>query len=121
MVRPLSTEPTGVVFYLAKDGDRTIALVAERDGRLFCYIPNVDAFVYNKPMSVDFLIDRSRRYDQINTADAARIIGEGRIGRIDGGEYVTLWEWATSEPLRMNPEAVLGAPDPEEPRKRPHR
>jgi hypothetical protein len=95
-------------FYLAKDGDRTIALTAERDGKLFCYVPNFQMFIYNKPLSVDFLIDRNHHYDRISSRDAAQIIRRGLVGRIDDRASNTLMEWATSEPQRLNPEDVFG-------------
>lgn len=95
--------------YLVRDEDRTIALVAENEGKLFAYVPNVDAFVYNKPMSVDFLIDRNKQYEPIDGPAAAEIIHEGKIGKIDRRTSKTLMEWATTEQRRLNPTDVLDA------------
>ncbi|MCT7371962.1 hypothetical protein [Mycolicibacterium llatzerense] len=95
--------------YLVHDEDRTIALVAEDDGKLFAYVPNVDAFVYNKPMSVDFLIDRNKQYEPIDGPAAAQIIHEGKLGKIDRRTSKTLMEWATTEPRRLSPTDVLDA------------
>lgn len=93
--------------YLVRDSDRTIALVAENDGKLYAYVPDVDAFVYNKPMSVDFLIDRNKQYEPIDGPAAAKIIHDGKIGKIDHRTSKTLLEWATTEPRRLNPTDVL--------------
>lgn len=95
--------------YLVRDGDRTIALAAESDGKLFAYVPDVDAFVYNKPMSVDFLIDRNKQYEPIDGPAAAQVIHEGKIGKIDRRTSKTLLEWATTEQRRLNPTDVLDA------------
>ncbi len=95
--------------YLVKDGNRTVALTAERDGRLHCYVPNVDAFVYNKPMSVDFLIDREMDYEPVTAQDAAAIIKEGAIGKINGRTNKSLLDWAKGETRRLDPAEVLGS------------
>ena len=93
--------------YLVRDGDRTVALVAEQNGKLHCYIPNVDAFVYNEPMSVDFFIDREMDYEPVTAQDAASIIKEGTIGTIDARNR-SLLDWAKAA-TRLSPAAVLGA------------
>lgn len=98
---------SGAVFYLARDGDRALAVAAELNGRLFCYVPNVQAFIYNKPLTVDFLIDRNKQYDRITADEAAQIAAEGYVGRINDDDITTLTEWATTEPQRLDPEEVL--------------
>lgn len=95
--------------YLVRDGDRTVSLAAERDGKLHVFIPNLDAFVYNKPMSVDFLIDRNMTYEPVTAPAAAEIINEGVIGKLDGRSHKTLLDWARAEPRRLDPAEVLGA------------
>lgn len=95
--------------YLVKDGDRTVALTAEQDGKLHCYVPNVDAFVYNKPMSADFLIDREMDYEPVTPQQAADIIKEGTIGKIDGRTNKSLLDWAKAETRRLDTAEVLGA------------
>lgn len=100
---------SGSVYYLVRDGARTFTLAVEHNEKLFCYVPNVHAFVYNGPLSVDFLIDHNHRYDPISTQEAAQIVGAGRIGWIDADTSDTLMEWATSEPRRLRPEEVFGS------------
>lgn len=95
------------VFYVVRDGDRTQALAAHVDGKLFCYIPNVDAFVYNKPLSVDFSIDRNKQYNRVDAGEVLRIIEEGCIGRIDDCDSQTVMDWAIAEPQRLSPTEVL--------------
>jgi hypothetical protein len=94
--------------YLVRDGDRTVALAAEQNGKLYCYIPNVDAFVYNKPMSVDFFFDREMDYEPVTAQEAADIIKDGTIGKIDGRSNRSLLDWATVG-TRLSPAEVLGA------------
>ena len=95
--------------YLVKDGDRTIALAAEHDGKLHCYVPNVAAFVYNKPMSTDFLIDQEMNYEPVTPQEATDIIKEGAIGKIDGRTNKSLLDWAKAETRRLDPAEVLSS------------
>jgi DNA-binding NarL/FixJ family response regulator len=101
--------------YLVKDGDRTVVLAAERDGRIYGYIPNVDAFVYNKPMSVDFLIDRDMDYEPVTASDAADIIAKGVIGKINGRTNKFLLDEMKAETKRIQPAEVLRANDVSDP------
>ncbi|WP_020099412.1 hypothetical protein [Mycobacterium sp. 360MFTsu5.1] len=96
------------VLYLVRDDDRIQALVAQVDGKLFCYVPDVDEFVYNKPLTADFLINRDKRYDRIDVAEALQLIEEGCIGRIDDHGSQTLMDWAVYQPQRLRPREVLG-------------
>lgn len=103
--------------YLVKDGDRTVVLAAERDGKLYGYVPNVEAFVYNKPMSVDFLIDQNMTYEPQTAEQAADIIKAGVVGKINGRTNKFLLDHMKAEPNRMTPAEVLGAnalADPDE-------
>lgn len=34
--------------YLVRDNDRTVALAAEHNGKLYTYVPNIDAFIYRQ-------------------------------------------------------------------------
>ncbi|MGD9622258.1 MAG: hypothetical protein AB7G47_19715 [Mycolicibacterium sp.] len=95
--------------YLVNDHDRTIWLAAEHDGKLYSYIPNVEEFVYNQPLSADFLIDRNLTYTPIDTAQAATIITTGTVGKIDGRSNRFLLDHFRSEPRKLNPTEVLGA------------
>ncbi|MBU8820360.1 hypothetical protein KL864_31250 [Mycolicibacterium goodii] len=95
--------------YLVKEGDRAVILAAERDGRLYGYIPNVAAFVYNKPMSVDFLIDRDMTYQPVDHDEAAAIIKAGQIGKINGRTNKFLLDRAKAETRRLDPVEILGA------------
>ncbi|MCT7373123.1 MULTISPECIES: hypothetical protein [Mycolicibacterium] len=96
-------------FYLVKDGTRIQALAAHVDGRLFCYVPDVDAFVYNKPLSVDFMVDRNKTYNHIDVTQARRIMAEGCIGAVGDRGSQTLIDWAYGEPHRLGASEVLDA------------
>lgn len=95
--------------YLVKDGDRTVVLAAERDGKLYGYVPNVEAFVYNKPLSVDFLIDQSMTYEPQTAEQAAAIIKAGIVGKINGRTNKFLVDHMKAETNRMTPAEVFGA------------
>lgn len=95
--------------YLVNDHDQTLWLAAERDGKLYTYVPNVGEFVYNQPLSVDFLIDRNLTYTPIDTGQAATIITAGTIGKIDGRSNRFLLDHFRTEPRTLNPGEVLGA------------
>ncbi|MGV0772887.1 hypothetical protein [Mycobacterium syngnathidarum] len=97
------------IFYLVQDGERKVALALEHDGRLYCYVPNVEAFVYNEPMSHDFLIDRDMNYEPIGASAAADIVKSGVIGRVDRHTNELLLGWAEGETRRLDPRAVLGS------------
>ena len=107
--------------YLVKDDDRTVVLAVEREGRCYGYIPNLDAFVYNKPMSVDFLIDQEMADEPVTADVAADIIGKGVIGKINGRTNKFLLDEMKAEERRLEPAEVLeasGVSDPE-PTRRP--
>lgn len=101
--------------YLVKEGDRAVILAAERDGRLYGYVPNVNAFVYNKPMSVDFLIDRNMTYQPVDADEAAAMIKAGQIGKINGRTNKFLLDRAKAETRRIDPTEILGANELHEP------
>lgn len=101
--------------YLVKEGDRAVILAAERDGRLYGYIPNVNAFVYNKPMSVDFLIDRDMTYQPVDHDEAAAIIKAGQIGKINGRTNKFLLDRTKAETRRIDPTEILDANQLHEP------
>ena len=101
--------------YLVKDGDRTVVLAVERDGRIYGYIPNLKAFVYNKPMSVDFLIDREMTYEPVTAGVAADIIAKGVIGKIDGRTNKFLLDEMKAETRRIQPAEILRANDVSDP------
>lgn len=107
LVCPVEVDQLATDFYLVRHGDCAQALAICVNDRLFCYVPNVDAFVYNKPLSIDFLIDRYHQYDRIDSSEAARIMQEGRIGRIDDRGSETLADWSSSEPRRLSPRDVF--------------
>ncbi|UBV15338.1 hypothetical protein [Mycolicibacterium fortuitum] len=94
--------------YLVKDGNRAVVLAAERDGKLYGYVPNVDAFVYNKPLSADFLIDQSMTYEPQTAEQAATIIKAGVVGKIDGSTNKFLLDRMNDETNRISLTEVLG-------------
>jgi len=103
--------------YLVKDGERTVTLAAEHNNRLYAYVPNFDAFIYDDPMSVDYLIDREMTYEPVAATEAASIVKAGKIGRLDGRVFKDLLDELGAEKRRLSPAEVLGAavainPDP---------
>ncbi|MGB3325863.1 MAG: hypothetical protein WBB05_25065 [Mycolicibacterium fortuitum] len=98
--------------YLVKDGDRPVALAAERDGKLYGYVSNVKAFVYNKPMSVDFLIDQKMTYQTQTAKQATAIIQAGVIGKIDRPTNRFLLDHMKAEANRITLAEVFGASIP---------
>lgn len=103
--------------YLVKDGDRTVTLATEHNNRLYGYVANLDAFVYNGPMSIDFLVDRRMTYELVDADAAAAIVKAGTVGRLDGRIFKDLLDELRAETRRLDPNEVLGAavranPDP---------
>jgi hypothetical protein len=94
-------------FYLVKDAQRIVSLAAEREGKLYAFVPNVRSFVYNKPMSVDFQIDREMNYEPVSTDTAASIVRDGSIGEIDESTNKFLLDHMKAETRRINPEEIL--------------
>lgn len=68
------------MFYLVKDGTRTVTLAAEKESKLYGFVPEFQSFVYNKPMTIDFQIDREMTYEPVDTNRAAEIVRAGEIG-----------------------------------------
>ena len=95
--------------YLVRDGTEKIWLATEHNGRLFAWVPNLNVFVRNNPLSLDFLIDREFTYEPIDVPDAAKIMADGRIGRIDGRTKRWLIDRFRDEPDKLNPTDVLGS------------
>ena len=95
--------------YLVSDGDRAAWLAAEKDGRVYCYVPNLKTFVYNQPLSLDFLIDHDLTYEPTEQGTAARIIKHGALGKIDARSNKDLLEDFRAETRRLNPCDVLAA------------
>lgn len=94
--------------YLVKDGDRSVVLAAERDGKLYGYVPNVEAFVYNKPLSVDFLIDQNLTYEPQTAEQAIAIINAGAVGKINGITNKFLLDRMNEETNRISLAEALG-------------
>jgi hypothetical protein len=94
-------------FYLVKDGERIVSLAAERDGKLYTFVPNVSSFVYNKPMSVDFQIDREMNYEPVGTDTAVSIVRDGSIGEIDEVANEFLLDHVMTEARRIDPDEIL--------------
>jgi hypothetical protein len=94
-------------FYLVKDGERIVSLAAERDGKLYAFVPNVSSFVYNKPMSVDFQIDREMNYEPVGTDTAVSIVRDGSIGEIDESANEFLLDHVMTETRRIDPDEIL--------------
>lgn len=95
-------------FYLVKDGPRTVSLATERDGKLYAFVPNVSSFVYSKPMSVDFQIDREMTYEPVSADAAADIVRAGSIGEIDESANQFLIDHVRAETHRISPKEILG-------------
>lgn len=93
-------------FYLVKDGERIVSLATERDGKLYTYVPNVNSFVYNKPMSVDFQIDQEMNYEPVGTDTAVSIVRDGSIGEIDSANEFLL-DHVMTETRRIDPDEIL--------------
>jgi hypothetical protein len=96
-------------FYLVRDGQQVVSLAAERDGKLYTFVPNVSSFVYNKPMSVDFQIDRRMDYEPVSPGIAAGIVRDGSIGEIDENANQFLLDHVTAERRRIDPNDILDA------------
>jgi hypothetical protein len=94
-------------FYLVKDGQRIVSLAAERDGKLYAFVPNVNSFVYNKPMSVDFQIDGEMNYEPVSTDTAVSIVRDGSIGEIDESTNEFLLDHVVTETRRIDPDELL--------------
>lgn len=101
--------------YMVKDGNRDLVLAAEREGKLYVFVPNFEAFVYNKPMSVDFAIDRNLTYQPLSTEAAADIVEAGSVGMIDEQANQFLLDNLKSEPSRMTLDEALAANRPLDP------
>ena len=95
--------------YLAKQADRAVWLAAEHDGALYGYVPNVNAFVYNKALTLDFLIDRDLRYEPLTAAEAATIIAAAVIGRIDARSNRDRLADIKAQKRRLSVNDVLGS------------
>ncbi|UBV17764.1 hypothetical protein [Mycolicibacterium fortuitum] len=95
------------ILYLVKHGNRTIILVAQYGSKLYGYVPNVDAFVYNKPLSVDFLIDRNMIYEPQTVESAAAIINAGIVGKVDERTNKFLLDHVEKETDRKSVAEVL--------------
>lgn len=75
-----------MALYIAYDGDRAASLCWLQPGthRVFSYLPNWQKFVLNRPLAIDFMVDREMRYKEVSTRRASQIIADGKIGRMDG-------------------------------------
>ncbi len=60
-------------FYVVRDGERVAWLATAQADRLYVYVPSWRAFVYNGPLSVDYLFDREMAYDSVTAATASQL------------------------------------------------
>lgn len=98
-------------FRLVRDRHRTVALAVLHGNRIFSYVPNLKAFIYDGPMSVDYLVDRDMTYEPVNASDAAEIIEQGEIGWLDDQIFMDLLTELSTESRRLTPDEVLGSAD----------
>jgi hypothetical protein len=106
-IEPRETAPLKPL-YLVRDGDRTIWLATEHNGRLYVYVANLNTFVRNNPLSLDYLIDRNHTYQRIDLAEATKVMNAGRVGRIDPRWNGWLIEHFRNEPDQLQLDDVLG-------------
>lgn len=95
--------------YVAYDGARAASLcwLQPDTNRVFSYLPNWEKFVLNRPLAIDFMVDRELRYEEVSTRRASQIIAEGKIGRMDGRKAG--WLFASLEGVeQLDVEDVLG-------------
>ena len=95
--------------YLVSEGSRTIWLAAERDHRLYVYVPNFGAFVYNDALTLDWQIDRDLTYASVTVQTAADIIAAGKVGKIDERTNKYLLDTMRAETRRLQVTDALGA------------
>lgn len=93
-------------FYLARDGHRVAWLVAVQgydawSAAAYGYVPDLEAFVFNRPLTMDFCVDREMAYEPITTDQAARIVDAGQIRRLDGAGMHDLLDEMRSEPRKL--------------------
>lgn len=110
------TVAAGTRFYLVRDGDGRVCWLVAVTGegwsqRAYGWVPDLDAFVANDPLSVDIQIDRELAYEPLSAQQAADVIEAGLIGRLadDHGMH-DLLQVMRDEPRRLG-RAVLFDPD----------
>jgi hypothetical protein len=98
-------------FYLARDGDRVSWLVAVQgydawSASAYGYVPDLEAFVFNRPLTMDFCIDREMAYEPITADQAATIVDAGQIKRLDDIGMHDRLDEMRSEPRKLALEIV---------------
>ena len=78
-------------FYLVRDSDGRVCWLAAVTGeglsqRAYGWVPDLDAFVANDPLSADIQIDRELAYEPLTAAQAAGVVEAGLIGRLADDE-----------------------------------
>ncbi|MCX8559239.1 hypothetical protein OS121_29775 [Mycolicibacterium mucogenicum] len=78
--------------------------------RAYGWVPDLDAFVANDPLTLDCQIDRELAYEPLTAEQAADVVAAGMIGRLadDEGLY-DLLRVLSAEPRRLD-RAVLSGP-----------
>ena len=109
------TVAAGTRFYLVRDGDGRVCWLVAVTGegwsqRAYGWVPDLDAFVANDPLSVDIQIDRELAYEPLSAQQAADVIEAGLIGRLaDDQGLHDLLQVMRDEPRRLD-RAVLSGP-----------
>lgn len=95
----------------SKKTDRDVWIAAERDGRMWVYLPNTGDFRVNRGLTADWLFDRDLDYQPLSTDAAAEHIAAGVIGRLDGHRQHEVFNRLRAADA-MPVEAVLAAMTP---------
>lgn len=78
-------------FYLVRDSDGRVCWLAAVTGegwsqRAYGWVPDLNVFVANDPLSVDIQIDRELAYEPLTAEQAAEAVEAGLIGRLADDE-----------------------------------
>ncbi|MUL50074.1 hypothetical protein FZI85_30020 [Mycobacterium sp. CBMA293] len=104
-----------VRFYLVRDGDGRVCWLAAVTGegwsqRVYGWVPDLDAFVANDPLTLDCQIDRELSYEPLTAEQAADVVEAGLIGRLADDEGLhDLLRVMSAEPRRLD-RGVLSGP-----------
>lgn len=109
----MTSGTAGTTFYLAKDGERICWLVAVQGDDMWSataygYVPDFSAFVFNRPLTADFQIERGLTYEPLSPHDAMDIIEADTIRPLcDQPGLADLLDEMRAEPDRLDIAVVL--------------